>query len=597
MAAGDYLIEVRSRDADWNIDSTPSVAQFSVIPFIWKRPWFLGSMALTLVLIVSLIAMMVRMRIRHIVAMEEFKIDFFTRVSHELRTPLSVVIGPIQSLLKTATPAQKEPLEMAYRNARRMQGLVDTLLEFRKVELGKLAYEPVLADLDAYIRELVFSHAVLWEEKDQDFDMSISGLEGDYCFDPEMLQHILSNLLSNAIKYTPEGGSVRIDVSLLASEGEDLPHRLSIEVSDTGVGISPSQKDAIFDPFYRGRRVKEGFKGTGIGLAYTNELISLWGGDISVESPVAHLSNKPCGSRFKVHLPLVEDETAPVVSIESLDSVLDPEVATQELEEALKESDRPSILIVEDNKDVSAFLALELKETFQIHCATNGKEGLKKAVDVMPDLVITDLMMPEMDGLELCSKLKSITAISHIPVLMLTAKGSDEFRLKGIQEGADDYFTKPVNIDILKARIFGLLESRRRLQERFTREVLVQPKEVTVTSADEAFLEKAVRIMEENMPEEAFGVEEFAVKIAMGRTSLYRKMKAVTGLTPHEFIKSMRLKRAAQLLSTGNMNVSETYEAVGISTISYFSKIFREEFGCTPSEYRNRFNIGAAKKD
>ncbi|MDG2166621.1 MAG: helix-turn-helix domain-containing protein, partial [Opitutales bacterium] len=180
---------------------------------------------------------------------------------------------------------------------------------------------------------------------------------------------------------------------------------------------------------------------------------------------------------------------------------------------------------------------------------------------------------------------------SHIPVLMLTAKGSDEFRLKGIQEGADDYFIKPVNTDILKARIHGLLESRRRLKERFTREVLVKPQEGTVTSADEAFLQKAVSVMEDNMRGETFGVEEFAVKIGMGRTSLYRKMKAVTGLTPHEFIKSMRLKRAAQLLSTGNMNVSETYEEVGISTISYFSKIFREEYGCTPSEYRNRAKI------
>jgi signal transduction histidine kinase/DNA-binding response OmpR family regulator len=590
MAAGAYRLEVRSRDSDWNIDPTPAVAHFSVTPFLWKRPWFLTSMALTLIMIVSLIVMIVRMRIRHIVAMEEFKIDFFTRVSHELRTPLSVVIGPIQSLLKTALPTQKEPLEMAYRNARRMQGLVDTLLEFRKVELGKLAYEPVRANLSAYIRELVYSHAVLWEEKAQEFSLEVADMNGDHCFDPEMLQHIVSNILSNAVKYTPEKGMIRMYAEICVPENDDLPPVLSLKICDTGVGISTAQQEAIFDPFYRGG-VKSGLKGTGIGLAYTKELISLWSGEISVVSPIELIPGRTCGSQFHIRLPLVEDESVPTVSLESLESLGEPLPSVEELDEAIKKSDRPSVLIVEDNTDVSAFLALELKKSFQIHVASNGKEGLKEATELMPDLVITDLMMPEMDGLELCAKLKSTTAISHIPVLMLTAKGSDEFRLKGIQEGADDYFIKPVNTDILKARIHGLLESRRRLKERFTREVLVKPQEGTVTSADEAFLQKAVSVMEDNMRGETFGVEEFAVKIGMGRTSLYRKMKAVTGLTPHEFIKSMRLKRAAQLLSTGNMNVSETYEEVGISTISYFSKIFREEYGCTPSEYRNRAKI------
>jgi signal transduction histidine kinase/DNA-binding response OmpR family regulator len=591
MSAGKYLLEVRARDGDWNIDPSVATAQFSVIPFLWKRPWFIAVMILTVSIIVALIVMMVRMRIRHVVAMEEFKIDFFTRVSHELRTPLSVVIGPLRSLLKTATRAQKEPLEMAYRNARRMQGLVDTLLEFRKVELGMLSYEPVRTDLQYFIKDLVYSHEVLWEEKSQDFKLTIHDLGGDRCFDPEMLQHILSNLISNAVKYTNETGVIRVGVSVKHSIGADAPDMLNLEVRDNGVGISPLEKERIFNPFYREGGSKHEVKGTGLGLAYTYELVSLWGGNISVESPIDWIDGNRSGSRFRVELPLVENEAAPAISKETLQMVGEPEPSVEELEESLKVGQRPSILIVEDNSDVSAFLSMELKDRYKILAATNGKEGLRLAITKTPDVIITDLVMPEMDGLELCSKLKTNRETSHIPVLMLTAKGSDEFRLKGIKEGADDYFAKPVNTDILKARIDSLLESRRQLRELFTRQVIIQPKDVTVTSADEEFLEKAIRIMEENMQEEAFGVEEFAVKIAMGRTSLYRKMKAVTGLTPHEFIKSMRLKRAAQLLSTGQMNVSETYERVGISTISYFCKIFRDEYECTPSEYRQKAEL------
>ncbi|MCZ6672265.1 MAG: response regulator [Verrucomicrobia bacterium] len=593
MQAGEYRMEVRARDSDWNIDTSAAMAQFSVTPFLWKRPWFLASMALIIAVIVSLIIMMVRMRIRHLVALEEFKIDFFTRVSHELKTPLSVILGPLRSLLKTATRAQKEPLEMAYRNARRMQGLVDTLLEFRKVELGKLSYDPVRADLEYFFKDLVYSHAVLWEEKNQNFSLSLSDLGSERCFDPEMLQHIISNLLSNAIKYTPDKGSIEVNVAIEKAGNENGADRLKLEVTDNGIGISSSEKEKIFNPFYREHSVKREYKGTGIGLAYTYELVSLWGGNITVESPVELMEGQLCGSRFTVELPLVEDETAPAVSAQnSLEMLSEPGHTEEELQEALKADTKPAVLIVEDNSDVRAFLSMELKERYQTFVATNGKEGIEQAIKKMPDLIITDLMMPEMDGLELCARLKTNRETSHIPLLMLTAKSSDEFRLKGIKEGADDYFAKPVNIDILKARLDSLLESRRHLRERFSRQVVVQPKEVTVTSADEEFLEKAINIMEENMREESFGVEEFAVKIAMGRTSMYRKMKAVTGLTPHEFIKTMRMKRAAQLLSTGHMNVSETYELVGISTISYFCKIFRDEYGCTPSEYRHKLEPG-----
>ncbi len=587
MPAGNFTMEVRARDADWNMDPTPAVAQFSVVPFLWKQPWFLTAVCLTLALIIGLIVLIVRMRIRHMLALEQFKIDFFTRISHELRTPLSVILGPLQSLLATASINQKEPLEMAYRNARRMQGLVDTLLEFRKVELGKLSYDPVRSDLHYFIKDLFHSHSVLWQEKGQDCRLEVSRPSGELCFDPQKLQHIFSNLLSNAIKYTPKGGTILVLASL--EETGSSVAKLILEVSDSGIGISTEDQKRIFDPFYRERRVRQRSDGSGIGLAYTYELVSLWGGRISVESPFDLGQGPKGGARFRVELPLVDDESAPVVSVdETLSAVETEREITESINEALEDTKKPTILIVEDNADVRTFLTAELKDRYDILVAPNGKRGLKQAQEAMPELIISDLMMPEMDGLELCRQLKSNQETSHIPVLLLTAKGSDEFRLKGIQIGADDYFAKPVNVAILKARIVNLLESRQRLRDLFTRQIVVQPKEVTVTSSDEEFLRKAICIVEDHMRDETFGVEDLAVKVGMGRTSLYRKMKAVTGLSPHEFIKSMRLKRAAQLLSTGEMNVSETYEEVGISTISYFSKIFREAYGCTPSEYRQQ---------
>ncbi len=598
LASGDHRLEVRARDADWNIDPTPAVATFSVVPFVWKRGWFVATVGVTVGLIVLLAYLLVRTRVRHLIAIEEFKIDFFTNISHELRTPLAVILGPLESLLRNETRSKaKDKLDMAYRNARKMQGLVNQLLEFRKVELGKLKIEPIRSDIVLFLKDAIYSHASLWEKKRQHFSLHC-GIESSLrCFDPAKLQHIVGNLISNAIKYTPDGGEIEVSIDIESPRSsKTVEYSLHLEVLDTGTGIDPSRHELIFKPFYRVHDQDKEHVGTGIGLAYTHELVSLWGGSISVESPVKRNGSAQLGgTRFHVTLPLSEDEQAATVDVtETLSGELpEAEVAREEADAGVEENasaDRSRVLIVEDNSDSRHFLETELSDTYRVLTAEDGESGFEVALKRLPDLIVTDLMMPRVDGLEMCGRLKTNAETSHIPILMLTARVSDEYRLKGIANGADDYFAKPVNLAVLRARIESLLESRRRLREQFTRQIIVQPKEITVTSADERILTRAVEIVEEHMHDEDFDIDRFAELMGMARASLYRKLSAIVGQPPFKFIRSIRLKRAAQLLESGSLNVSETMELVGISGISYFGKIFRDEYGVSPSEYRKRFD-------
>lgn len=612
LAPGDYRLEVRARDADWNIDPSPASVNFSVAPFLWKRPWFLGTVFFTVGLVVTLAYLLERNRVRHLVALEEFKIDFFTNISHELRTPLAVILGPLESLMRNDFNSKvKEKLEMAYRNARKMQGLVNQLLEFRKIELCNLDYEPVRSDIVLFLKDAVYSHAALWEEKRQRFTLECSEDRCVCCYDPEKLQHIVGNLVSNAIKYTHEGGDVKIEIDvkplarcdwrprkkrsffgITRPESKKPDSILIVRVSDSGIGIAAKRQKAIFRPFYRARDIKRDHEGSGIGLAYTYELVQLWGGEIIVESPVPGRDSN-AGTRFTVWLPITEHEGAPVADMKELAG--GHEIAklaesnshdSQQDDPLEEERERPLLLVVEDNSDVRRFLVGELESEYEVLTAIHGKEGLQISEEQMPDLIVTDVMMPEMDGLEMCEELRKRTEICHIPILMLTARGSDEHRIKGIETGADDYFAKPVNIEMLKTRIESLLESRRLLKELFTRQIVVKPKEIAVTSADETLLTKAIAIVEEHIKDESFDVEQFARAVGMARTSLYKKLEAIVGQTPFKFIRSIRLKRAAQLLRSGNVNVGEAMVEVGIKGLSHFGKIFRDEYGMSPSEYR-----------
>lgn len=606
---GSYRFEVRARDLDWNIDPTPASAEFTVTAFVWKQPWFIALAVLGVLTIIGLIFLLVRQRVRHIIAMEEFKIDFFTNISHELRTPLAAVIGPAESMLKRdITPPIREGLEMVYRNARRMLGLVNDLLEFRKVELGMLKYEPIRSDIILFIKDVIYAHVNLWESKHHQLKFTTSTNHAICPYDPDKLQHILTNLVSNAIKYTPDHGQLNVATEIVSAAANC--DQLRIIVEDNGPGIDPDHLETIFKPFHREQDQSQRQSGSGIGLAYASELVDLWGGKLSVVSPVSGGGKSACGSRFTLVLPLVGSESTASESTPSLNPSIEtvlvgsrpphdldpsdseqsitPGSAADEDVNTPKTPPLPSILIVEDNADFRQFLITELVSEYKVFEAENGQQGLDIALESHPDLVLTDLMMPVMDGLTLCSRLKTNKITSHIPIIVLTAKGSDDSRIKGIEHGADEYFAKPVKFDLLQIRISNLLESRRMLRDRFTRQVLVQPSEITVTPLDEEFLRRAIAVVEEHMRDEEFDVEAFSREMGMGRASLYRKMNAIVGEPPFHFIRTIRLKRAAQLLDTGSLNVSEAMEQIGINGLSHFGKLFRDQFGVLPSVYRNR---------
>ena len=574
LSSGSHIFEVRARDRDWNIDLSPARIEIAVIAPLWKRPWFVAVCIAIVVVIVYLINALLKARVRTALAMEEFKMDFFTNISHELRNPLSVIVGPLESLLRKETePEARGGLQIALRNARKMQGLINQLLQFRKLELGKSQYNPSHGELIGFVKETIDTQAPLAESKSQTirFDSEPSYCECSY--DADKLQTIVDNLLSNAIKYSPEGGEIRIRLSV-TSEQEQTECCLVVE--DDGVGIPAHKIDLVLKPFFRVQRGKKSGEGFGIGLAFVGQLVQLWGGEIALDSPVGDTSK---GTRVTVKLPLVElaEEEALTDDLEELDAEGLKEVAT--------EMSRPKLLLVEDNEDLRQFMRGELKNRYETLEAEDGKLGLEVAVKENPDLVISDVMMPEMDGLEFCRRLRADREISHIPVILLTARDSEEHNVEGIKAGADEYFAKPLNMVRLQARIENLLESRKQLKERFAQQLVVEPTQLTVTSTDEAILRKAIEVVEARMKDEHFDADQFAVEMAMSRTTLYRKLKALTGQGPSPFIRSMRLKRAAKLLGSGKLKVSETLEHIGIMDQSHFSRIFKKEYGVSPTAY------------
>lgn len=584
LPAGDYQLELRVRDLSWNIGEAVANASFVVVPPVWKRLWFIALVLASLALIAFLIVLLVRARVRHMLEIREFKLWFFTQISHEMRTPLSVILGPIESVLERIQDKRtQDDMRMAKRNAQKMLRLVDQLLEFRKVEMGETSLRLSKSDLILFVKEAFEAHRPLAEERGQRFELHEDLGELVAAFDHDKLQKILDNLLSNAIKYTPEGGSVELRISFL----ENTERGVCIEVRDTGIGIPKDEREQIFKPFYRvKRKVRTGVQGTGIGLALTSELVDAMGAALSVESNGEDGSGEPQGSVFRLVLPL--SQQAAEDDLEPLPEEIEAERREAEEGAASIASDdegRCRVLVVEDNEDVRAFLKRELESEFMVLEAANGRIGFELARVEDPDVVISDVMMPEMDGIDLCKALKREQITSHVPVIMLTARRSQEHELGALESGADDYLTKPIEVPILKARVRNLLASREKLRQDFRRQLLVKPKEVTVSSLDEQFLERAVKVVEERLADCDFTVEELARIMRVPRMTLFRKFKGILGQTPKRFITSMRLKRAAQLFKTKRITVSEVIVQVGFNDLSYFGSCFKKEFKKTPSKY------------
>jgi DNA-binding response OmpR family regulator len=520
---------------------------------------------------------------------DDMKLRFFTNISHELRTPLTLIISPLENVIKTITnDEQKNKLEMVHRNALRLLNLVNQLIDFRKLDVQGHQINLSCGDIIIYIKNMCSSFAELSEKKNirLTFYSSIDELQME--FDEDKIGKIMMNLLSNAFKFTNEGGRVEVHVNLLPLSDEDNQEKLEIRVADTGIGISDEEKEKIFERFYQVKQSDDHkFGGSGIGLHMVKEFVLLHKGTVEVHN------NAGKGSIFVVTIPVnrKSEEGKKFVVAEGKAQVINEK--TEDLAETsdanTEASASPVILVVDDNDDFRTFMKESLKSEFVIQEARNGKEAWESILDSLPDMIISDVMMPEMDGNELCRLVKSDVRTSHIPLILLTARTAEEHKLEGLETGADDYITKPFNFDILMLRIRKLMERRDTAQETFRKQIDVNPSEITITSLDEKLIQKAIKYVEDNIgSSNELSVEELSKHLGMSRVHLYKKLLSITGKTPIEFIRTIRLKRAAQLLRESQLNISEIAYQVGFNNPKYFSKYFKEEFGMLPSVYQDK---------
>ena len=554
-----------------------------------------GSFLAAVLLLVAIVAVVLRqmaeqkMRLRveqerNLTELEQMKIRFFTHISHELRTPLTLILGSVEKLLNAPSEENARKLmPLAQRNVKKLQALVDQLLDFRKLQDGRVKMSWTTLDVAEFVHNTFEVYHSMASDKRIRYTLSCPPGEHHAAIDAGKLQKIMDNLIGNAIKYSPERAQVTVKLTM----GRE---QLTLIVEDTGAGIAADDLPHVFEQYFRADQLTAiEATGSGIGLALVKDLVDLWGGEISVESPLA----AGRGTRFTVCLPFGEAQSPVEVAAEVAEEA-DAQVAASSSGEeqpatVTEESqNQPVILLVEDNPDVRAFIRLELEDCYRILEAENGQLGLDLAREHAPDLVVSDVMMPVLDGMAMCRQLKEDAAICHIPVILLTARGSEENQLEGLERGADDYISKPFHMPILQARIHNMLESRRLLRERFAREPLsVEPSEVTVTSVDELFLKRAIEAVEDNMSEEAFNVEALAAALHMSRSALYLKLKALVDQTPQAFMRTLRLKRGAQLLRDGAGNISEIAAEVGFLEPTHFSRGFKKQFGMSPSQYRD----------
>ena len=532
---------------------------------------------------------------QRITELDELKSRFFTNISHEFRTPLSLIQSPVEELLEDPRRNDKErnKLNLVQRNTQRLLNLVNQLLDISKIDGSKMKLDLVEADVMKYLGTIAGSFSSLAETRSIFYHSHFPKEELKTWFDPDKLDKIAINLLSNALKFTPEGGEVTFNASYKISDDHKFSQILEFSVTDTGQGIPAESLEKVFDRFYQveSSLKKEG-GGTGLGLSLSKELAHLMHGDITIKSENCE------GSTFMFQCPLgknhLEESEFSLIKYlpESVAHV--PELYGKEnkeiSEENVKSADKnPILLIVEDNRDIRMHLSENFSLDFNIHEAIDGVAGLKKATELIPDLIITDLMMPGMDGIELCEKLKNDVRTSHIPIIMLTAKVTMEDKISGLETGADDYISKPFNMIELKTRVNNLIEQRKNLRERFSREITLEPMDISITSMDEKFLKQAIEIVEEHITEEKFDQAEFREAMNMSKSTLFRKLQALTGQAPTEFIRTIRLKRAASLLKQNFGNVTQVSLEVGFNNLSYFNRTFKKLFGVSPVEYTKTY--------
>ncbi len=513
------------------------------------------------------------------------KIKFFTNVSHEFRTPLSLIMAPVDKILKQISePEIQRQLLLVNRNAKRLLNLVNQLLDFRKMEYQELKLHDKPGDIVSYIKELSYAFTDLADQKNISFVFD-SEIEEFYTnFDHDKIERIIFNLLSNAYKFTAEGGQVSVLLNLISKSDIDEKD-LEVRIIDTGIGIAEDKRDKIFEPFFQsdipGSMLNQG---SGIGLSITREFVRLHHGEIFVESE----SNE--GSCFTVLIPLTQLDKSlftdvPPESENFAELVPDELVQKNGFQKETRDGKKPTVLLVEDNDDFRFYIKDNLKGAFNIIEAENGKKGWQKALAQHPNLVVSDISMPEMNGIDLCQKIRNDKRTSHIPVILLTALIGEDQQLKGLEIGATDYMVKPFNFEILLSKIKNILSQQEYMRKTYQKQVEASPTEMHVDSPDELFIKKVLLLIDNNISNPNFSVEELSSEVFVSRYTLYKKILSMTGKTPNELVRSMRIKRAAQLLETGHLTISQICSKVGFKSQKYFVKTFKSEYNTIPSKY------------
>lgn len=521
--------------------------------------------------------------------MDAMKSTFFANISHEFRTPLTLIVSPLEQMIGGSFKGDfQKYYRIMHRNGKRLLDLVNQLLDLSRLESGKLKLQVAEGDLNGFVRAVAYSFESLAMRKQIDYQVIVEDVPSTCFFDKDKVEKILSNLISNAFKFTNDGKQIVVSSSI--AEG-----KAQFKVIDQGMGIPADQLLHIFERFAK-TVTSELQPGSGIGLALTKELVELQKGEIKVESKEGE------GTIFTVTLPVDKnafqsDEIGMASELPNFQNLsnLNPEIkitekaavdSLSEFQSAIRNPQSPILLVVEDNPDVRNYIVDQFKGQYQIIEAENGRIGLKLALETTPDLVISDIMMPEMDGTEFCKLLKTNEKTSHIPVVMLTALAEQGDRIKGLELGADDYLVKPFDAKELTVRVANLVAGRQKLQEHYRRSLnsFAPIAEVKAESVDAVFLKKVREAVEANLEDDNFSVVELSGQVGMSRSQLHRKLSALTGFSPNEVIRNMRLERAKQLLEKRAGNASEVAYLTGFNSPAYFAKCFKDYFGMTPSE-------------
>ncbi len=608
LDAGDYIFRVAaaSNDGIWNEEGAS--LRIKVLPPFWKSnaAFLLYVMIVIGCLFVIRRIIQEREKMKYAVEQEReqalraveldtMKTKFFTNVSHEFRTPLSLILSPLETIIaQTRDEEQRRHFEIMRRNGKRLLNLVNQLLDFRKLEASDIKLHATPGDIIAFIRDAVASFSDLSEKKDirLHFTSPVASLQT--VFDHDKLEKILFNLLSNAFKFTLQNGEVSVALSF--PEGEQQKF-IEIKVKDTGIGISAEKIERIFELFYQNDLPRTVVNhGSGIGLSITKEFVQIYGGTIHVESEPDR------GSCFTVSLPLQEMEqpSKDVSKDTALEVTLVESGNGAEARELTVPVGKSVVLLVEDNDDFRFYLKDNLKHEYSIQEADSGEEGWNKILSDPPDIIVSDVMMPGISGIDLCVKLKAHEKLRHIPIILLTARATDTDRLEGIESGADDYINKPFNFQILESRIRNLISQRAHLKSALIKGFGIHVSELEIKSRDEQFLQKVVEVIERNVSNPQLCVDDLCRELGVSRSGFFKKLYTLTGKSPMEFARHIRMQHAAQLLEKSQLSVSQVAYRVGFNSPKYFAKYFKELFNVLPSEYaggRRKVNQLADSRD